>query len=384
MELVGGAILLGGGGVGVAWGLQQLPADRREPVPVRAPEPVLPAPPPAPVAIVPDAAPVAPPVGAPLRVEIPTDPGAELSTAALAELSRLPVDAFTFEGKPDETLLAPLRDPVPVRARFNQGGSSISIRLDLASGGRAAFKPDQTNLQSVPRRDVAAYRVARLLGLPNVAPSIPGELQRTALMDVFEPASREWLPRFQAEVPGTRDGRVTGSFTYWIPTITFASLEGDKIDSTAGIIRWKRYLTVGERFPEGLARTLAQISDMVLFDFLINNFDRFSGGNTRASGDGALLYFMDNALSFRLERRGQLRVRTYFERSQRFSRRTVGALRALDPAIVRAVMQHGAGPWGKLLTEAEIDAMFARRDYALAYIDGLIAAHGEAEVLVFP
>ena len=47
--------------------------------------------------------------------------------------------------------------------KLNIGGSSLSIRLDFASGARAAFKPHQIWPQSKPRREIAAYRIDRYL-----------------------------------------------------------------------------------------------------------------------------------------------------------------------------------------------------------------------------
>src|SRR5882672_1285126 len=55
-----------------------------------------------------------------------------------------------FIGIKDEVLTEPLRKAPVTRVKFNRGGSSISMRLDFAGGFRAAFKPDQTNEQSVP------------------------------------------------------------------------------------------------------------------------------------------------------------------------------------------------------------------------------------------
>ena len=42
----------------------------------------------------------------------------------------------------------------------------------------------------------------------------------------------------------------------------------------------------------------AQLSDLVLFDFLTANPDRYSGGNIKMSPDGSQLYFMDNTMAF--------------------------------------------------------------------------------------
>jgi hypothetical protein len=81
--------------------------------------------------------------------------------------------AGTFMGMEDDFLIARLRSQPIVRMKFNKGGSSLSFRVDFADGSRAAFKPAQTNLQTIPRREVAAYRINRLLGLARLRPPRP-------------------------------------------------------------------------------------------------------------------------------------------------------------------------------------------------------------------
>jgi hypothetical protein len=93
---------------------------------------------------------------------------------------------------------------------------------------------------------------------------------------------------------------------------------------------------------------------------------------------------MDNALSFGLDPRGQLKARIYFKRCQKFSRALYHALRALDRDEVTDLMMTDTGPWPRLLTEAEISAMMKRRDFLVDYVDDLIAVHGESAVLAFP
>jgi hypothetical protein len=317
----------------------------------------------------------------------PPSPAPQLAVEPLTEPVRpkpLAPRTGIFIGYSDEVLSAPLRDPLPVKVKFNRGGSSVSMRVDLSSGGRGAFKPDQTNLQSIPRKEVAAYRVNRLLGLSSVAPAVPAAFPRQDLVAAMVPEALALLPRFNAEVPSTAEGMVTGSLAWWIPDIVDCKIEGFGIDSTDGIAWWKRYLTIGEKVPERWANLVPQISNLVVFDFLTNNFDRWSGSNTKCSPDGKFLYFMDNALAFGLEPQGNRRVRVYLERAQKFSRRLYLALKALDRDEVEDVMMTDTGPWPRLLTPAEIDFMMKRRDAVIAYIDGLIAVHGESAVLAFP
>ena len=51
---------------------------------------------------------------------------------------------------------------------------------------------------------------------------------------------------------------------------------------------------------------------------------------------------------------------------------------------MRAAVGGDLGPFPYLLNEAEIDALMARRDAAIRYVDRLIERAGEEAVLAFP
>jgi hypothetical protein len=289
-----------------------------------------------------------------------------------------------FKGVLDEHLLAPLRDSRLTAARFNAGGSSISMRVDFESGGRAAFKPDQTNFQTIPRKEVAAFRIDRLLGLGSVPPAIAREFSKEELIAAIDPERRAGVARFEAEVIADELGMVAGELSWWIPKIVDARIEGHLIDGPEGIAVWRRYLAAGAPVPPEQEELVAQISSMIAFDFLINNPDRWSGSNVKGSPDGRQIYFMDNTLSFGPEPDGHTRVRTMLERVEKFSRALVQAVRALDEDDVLEAMLVDTGPYDELLTDREIAGFHARRLAFLAHVDAQIAAHGERAVLVFP
>ncbi len=106
----------------------------------------------------------------------------ESSVVALPERQST---ATMFDGIEDELLLSPLRNSPISKIKFNRGGSSISLRIDFENGSRAAFKPRQTNYQTIPRKEIAAYRINRLLGLTSVPPAIGRKfrLERVAYRD---------------------------------------------------------------------------------------------------------------------------------------------------------------------------------------------------------
>ena len=288
-----------------------------------------------------------------------------------------------FDGVEDDVLLAPLRGS-PVRAvKFNRGGSSVSLRIEFENGARAAFKPRQTNPQTVPRREVAAFRFNRILGLRTVPPAIGGKFDAREIYRKMVQRSRHLIPRLRNEII-VRRGWMVGELSWWIPVIHKARIQGFRIDSTNGIVTWKRYLRVGTEIPEKSRRIVSQISDLVLFDFVINNPDRWSGGNARISEDGKTLYFMDNTMSFGDNPRGHRKVGIYLRRSQKFSRSLVRRIAGLTREQVATAMSGDIEPFDYLLSEREIDALLARRDAALAYINELSTKHGADQVLVFP
>jgi hypothetical protein len=289
-----------------------------------------------------------------------------------------------FDGRPDEEILEPLRHAELKRVKFNQGGTSISLRVDFVGGARASFKPDQTNLQSIPRKEIAAFRLSRALGLSTVSPAVGRKFPRDELVAKLDPGSRDLLPRFYAEVPVDAAGFVTGELSHWIPAIVNGKVGPYALDSVDGMMLWRRYLAVAAPVPHRDAGMMAQLSTMVAFDFLTNNVDRFSGSNAKSSPDRRVLYFMDNTLSFGLERTAHSKVRNYLRRVQKFSRTFYEAAKTLDPADFARQMRSDAAPYEELLTDDELDALFARRDYLVRYIDGLITLHGEAAVLVYP
>lgn len=288
-----------------------------------------------------------------------------------------------FNGVRDDLLLEPLRHARIKQVKFNRGGSSISLRIDFANGARAAFKPEQAAMHSIPRKEIAAYRVNRLLGLNAVPPAIGRSFAASDIIAAVIPSSQVFVPRIIDEMRA-KDGQVYGELSWWIPVIDRAAVDGYEIDTTNGIVTWKRYLTVGNAIPEQSATLMAQISSMVLFDFVINNPDRWSGANARVSPDGRTLYFMDNTMSFGPDPDGHRKCRIYLKRSQKFSRSLVSALRNVTVQQVRAILGEDRGPYEYLLTDLEIAMFVKRRDFALIYVDELIAEHGENAVLVFP
>lgn len=305
--------------------------------------------------------------------------------ASRGELSTLPdlrvsLEATgTFLGMSDELLLERVRTQPITRFKLNHGGSSLSFRIDFADGSRAAWKPTQTNLQTIPRKEVAAYRLNRLLGMNAVPPAAPRAVSRDELFGHLHPESVAALPRIQAETVFGATGKTVGTASYWIPVI-----KDSGFDTPAGQRQTQAWLTQGEPIPPEQRAMAAQLSDLAVFDFLTSNPDRYSGGNMKMSGDGTQLFFMDNTLAFFIEPEGTLKNRQALMRTQRFSRSLYEALdRVTVPTLEQILTEETDTPY-EILTPGEINALVARRDFVRRYVDGLIAQFGVRNVLAFP
>lgn len=381
VEVIVGVATLGGLGAGTAWGVAELRdyLARSDANAAHAAETLQ----------------VVTPPDATTAITAPIPAAAEVSAGIAAAAPPIdvvaaapPVDgagvpAWNEHGRDDAAALAPLRAGHIERVKFNRGGSSLSLRIDFDNGARAAFKPEQIHPQSNPRREIAAYRLDRMLGLNRVPPAVGRTFSVEEIVAAVPPKERHKLSRLDEEAVA-RKGQFRGELSWWIPVIEPARVGGFGIDQTDGIVTWKKHLRAGARIPERDAALVRQISDMITFDFLLDNTDRWSGSNAKVSEDGTVLYFMDNTMAVTSNAKGHRKSHTYLSRVQTFSRRLIGAIRALTEDQIRAVLDHDTDPFDFLATRKEIDALMARRDKLIEYVDELIADHGEDKVLAFP
>jgi hypothetical protein len=307
-------------------------------------------------------------------------PGASL-TVAMPE-PRAPNNVF---GVHDDVLLAPIGAAPVTRIKLNHGGTSLSLRIDFANGARASFKPEQVWPQSDPRREVAAYRMDRLLGIGHVAPAKPIKFTVAELLAAVDPQLRTYTTTRLADEARPVNGELRGMVAWWIPEIKDMRLEGHEMHEPEAQAELISYLQIGTPVPPHLQKLVEQFATCIVFDVVIDNSDRWSGSNTKISPDGTTLYFMDNTLSFSKFTHGHESNLKPLLRMQRFPRALIARLRTLTLAQVTAAlkMKDDAG-LGPLLTDEELRAIIARKDHVLQHVDQLIKELGEDAVLSLP
>ncbi len=275
-----------------------------------------------------------------------------------------PVDEKAFAGA----------KPIAVKSI---GHTSVVLKIDFSNGRRAAYKPSSKRGKTRYKGEIAAYRLARALGLSNVPPAFFVPLREA---DLTAAAQGKDAALIGDEAIADGDGTVRGALIPWIPKLEFAAIETAKERA-----RWEPWLFDGSsEIPEADRSTAGDISTLIAFDVLTGNWDRWSGGNVGAGPAGHLLYIDNDGAFFDPVPPGPLAKEiALLQRTERFSRSFVEALRKLDAdALAHAMGEESPGQ--PLLSASVLKGVAARRNTVLAAIDKKIAARGEAAVLFFP
>lgn len=287
-----------------------------------------------------------------------------------------------FLGLDDSAQLARLcRAPIE-RIERNRGGSTVSFRVWLTGGQRALFKPQQRSEVANFRAELAAFRVSRLLDLHRTPPACGRLVARETLQRAADQSGdTAFSQRVMTELLG-RAEEVPGAMLFWVP---------GSLDPVPGVDAYAQLLDVTRPLPPASVSLAAELSALLLFDFLNDNVDRWSGGNVlrqhTAPGEPlAPMLFMDNGASFSAIN-GGLGARpsdqaARLERVQRFSPSLLRALRNLTAQSLQAAAAED--PLGPCLSEAQIQAVLARRDRIVAHANEVAAAHPQGDVFAFP
>lgn len=237
------------------------------------------------------------------------------------------------------------------------GHTSVVFKIEQTDGQKIVWKPDSRIGRGRYKGEIAAYRLATLLGIDNVPPALPLDLARDELARAVagDDKARELV-----ETQVVADGNVVhGAFTEWIDDYAVLPLERDD--------DWRGWLKKDGAIPDDKRALAAAIGTMILFDYVTGNWDRWSGANVATSGGRAgsprKVLFVDNDGAFFdvVPKDGLARNARLLDGVDRFSRSFVERLRGVsDEEIAEAI--------GIVSTKA-IDGVLARRREALAVVE---------------
>lgn len=282
-------------------------------------------------------------------------------------------------GSADQDGRHPLASPGPYgTAPFLSGKSvghtSVVFKVQLQGGLKAAWKPRSHRGDGRYRGEVAAYRLACALGIANVPPAFPRGVPAVEVQKAFRGNGSAFnLLREEAIVES--DGSIHGAIIPWIENFEELPLESPRWRP-----RLRAWLGKGGS-PQGEGSELAgQVSTMIVFDHLISNWDRWSGGNVAIDREHNRVLYIDNDGAFREKEAGGARSR--LDELHRFSKAFRQRLAAMDKETMAEAL--GTDSDGSpLLSSKALAEADTRRRYALALMEKRISEEGEAAVLIF-
>ena len=259
------------------------------------------------------------------------------------------------------------------------------------------------------RDDVAAWRLCRMVqcrfDLPKTRPArISREDYSSLLTDDdaggWAPSELEWT-----RAPGPNDRRrnyAYGSLRKWPGDITRWPLEArtvwyDWLSSPGKPKAWDEPLTDaladlkdfedGAHFHTvhvraegmGLRNIAAQLSDIFVFDYLTNNWNRFTPDDPGAYNHFARGGFVTIRTDTALQRRNSTRVKGRFHWINQYSRDTVTAIRALDPSSLDEMLY----PDASKLEQRKVEILKGQRRRLLKRVDALASKHGADAIFPF-
>lgn len=258
------------------------------------------------------------------------------------------------------------------------GNTSIVMQVLLEGGGKAAFKPLAKPRASGWESELAAYRLAQALGLDNVPVVTLRRIRRETLKTRFVQGGRSSWARSAEAIHWLNDGQqAVGAMIHWVDELEDVAL-GRSEEREAAFAGLRQ----GEAFDSAQSVRLRDYANMLLLDYLIGNWDRFSGGNTKAHGPSGRLCIRDHDVAFAnpLPERLHSRVLGRLQEAERFDPEVITRLVALDAATLARIVNPEPESRARL-SEAQLAALTERRLTALSYISALVDAYGEAAVL---
>ncbi|MBN2528126.1 MAG: hypothetical protein JXR76_17170 [Deltaproteobacteria bacterium] len=252
---------------------------------------------------------------------------------------------------------AKLRRIKPVSSR------SKSLRLIFSDGSSAIFKPLLKG-DSSARLEVAFYRVAALLGVRHVPVSVMRPLYPDRFEGVLKLQGEEAAKAFLDAVATDDRGRVWGAMIEWMNGL-----------SPLGAEDGQGRLDVNKIFTNKEFRDVwGPLSDAILLDYLLGNWDRFSGGNLfQISGTSELALIDHNEAFYRLNERQQQKLDEALLAICCPTPELIVRIRALTREDLISAVKTTGWP-GELLRPVEIGNILLRKDSLLDVIDSRLAA----------
>jgi Golgi casein kinase, C-terminal, Fam20 len=271
-----------------------------------------------------------------------------------------------FNGKPLHQIMKILEhEPIINIVPSSLPGRTIKFSLFLKSPNRAiglrtVFKLYHRGFDfSSPSGEVGSFRLSKLLKIKSIPPSALRKLSGGYLLSLLKRFNlKEKSVIFEKKIATQKD-------IIWGATILWVRNASSREITLKKLAKINSNLTT-----ESNTKLISQLSDMLILDFMTNNYDRFSGGNIISKGGN--LFFIDNGAAFGKE--------YPWKRSWRFS--TLKYLKKIRISTWNKLNKLTINDLQVCLTpllgQKQISAIVERKEELIAHIQSLIIKHGDS------
>ncbi|MBN2803748.1 MAG: hypothetical protein JXR91_11685 [Deltaproteobacteria bacterium] len=169
---------------------------------------------------------------------------------------------------------------------------SCSLKIYDEDGNKAIFKP-YLKVNTTAKHEVAYYKIAHILDVKRVPVSVIGLLPLSKIKGFLSKKYPEFIDEFLKRVEFDSDNLIKGAFIEWIDNIEPLSKEKNDYISTIEILK-----SNDTQLQQSAYR-------MIVLDYILGNWDRFSGGNLFKIKDTNTLALIDQNNAFSSLSEGQ-------------------------------------------------------------------------------
>lgn len=271
-----------------------------------------------------------------------------------------------YRGRSEDEWLTLMATRPAQRMVSRHSSTAVVYCLDLGEGVLIAFKAERPRQETWWRHEIVSYRLAKLIGIEGRVPPVVGKRVPATIFGRYTASDRLVVQE---------DRQIRGSAAVWVP-----GLRGEQLHTPERRSEWTAWMQPGATIPAASMERARQISEVLVFDWLMANFDRWNCCNIPVD-ERSQLVVRDNDGGWSLPVLSHINAP---DNVRRLSRRMWARLRTADGAALRAEVERDPLHTENLLGRSEYVAYDRRRARLIAHVEGLIRRWGEAAVLAWP
>ncbi len=300
------------------------------------------------------------------RRAILTACAATLATGVARAQNPQPTSSRSYRGRSEDEWLTLMATRPAQRMISRHSSTAIVYCLDHGDGILSAFKAERPHQETWWRHEIVSYRLAKLLGIDGRVPPVVGRRVPATIFGRYTASDHLVVQS---------DRQIRGSAAVWVPT-----LRGEQLHTPERRREWTSWMVPGATIPAASRERARQISEVLVFDWLMANYDRWNCCNIPVD-EHSQIVVRDNDGGWSPPVMARINAP---DAVRRLPRRVWERIRTVDGAALRAEVERDPMRAENLIGRVECDAYDRRRARLVTHVESLIRRYGEDAVLAWP